>query len=86
MNTKPLEQEDITNLDLLKQRQKAVQDEILAIGLSKLNIEDREEQVKTVHKENKQIELQLGKQLQEKYGEGAIDLEKKVFIPAVKEN
>lgn len=77
----PLDPQDIQNLEILGQRQKAVKDELLNIAYTKLNIEEKEAQVKQIHFENKKIELELAKSLQEKYGEGAIDIENKVFIP-----
>ena len=84
MDPKPLDQEDINNLSILEQRKKAVQEEIQAIGIARFNLDIREEQAKVAFKNNNDLQLQLGKFLQDKYGEGTIDTNQNLFIPSDK--
>lgn len=77
----PLDQEDINNIITIEQRKKAVQQELQSIGISEFNIQLRKDAVKKTYQDNLSLQNQLSNYLQEKYGNGTIDIEKKVFIP-----
>lgn len=70
-----LEQADLDSLTSLKDRKKVLNDELALIGLSKFNLKTREQQAEAFHLESLDLEKQIIKTLQEKYGSGTIDLE-----------
>jgi len=53
-----------------------------SIGLLELSIEERKEKAKLFRLETLKGEAEIGKALQEKYGKGKLDLDKKLFIPS----
>lgn len=77
----PLEEQDITNLQIIQNRKTALRNELAEIGLAELALENRKDSAKLFN--NKTIEMgsQVGKSLEEKYGKGMLDLDKKVFVP-----
>lgn len=77
----PLEEQDITNLQIIQNRKTALRNELAEIGLAELALENRKDSAKLFN--NKTIEMgsQVGKALEEKYGKGMLDLDKKVFVP-----
>lgn len=81
MNTIPLDPQDISNLETVKQRQRNIQREVEKIGVDRFNLELRFENAKKAFNENSKMQQELGTYLQTKYGQGVIDLENKVFIP-----
>ena len=70
-----LTEEELQVLTNLKNRKKALNDELALIGLSKFNLKSREIQAEAFHKESLDLEREITKALQEKYGNGSIDLE-----------
>jgi stress response protein YsnF len=80
METKVLTQEEITQLKKIQQDRFSL---IENYGLVEVQIQELKhvkEQLNTNLTDLKKIEEELGKQLQTKYGEGSIDLEKGMFI------
>jgi|TARA_B110000858_G_C17691489_1_gene421435 hypothetical protein len=78
----PLDPNDLT---VLKQIQSAGSDLLKELGqikLTELSIEKRIENAKNYQEQLKSKESLIGKQLQEKYGRGTVDLETGTFIPA----
>lgn len=76
-----LQEEEVNNLLVLQNRKTALRNELADIGLLELSIEERKERAKSFHKETTQAQERIGKELTEKYGQGALDLDRKVFIP-----
>jgi hypothetical protein len=81
MENKPLDQEDILNLQYVKNRQRMIQTEIEKIAVERFNLDLRYENAKAAFKDINSTQQNLAKYLQEKYGEGVVDIENKVFIP-----
>lgn len=77
----PVEDQDIENLQIIKKRRKVLIQEAGAIEMLRLNVKKRESKALEFDLETEKMEIALAKQLEEKYGKGHIDTDKKVFIP-----
>jgi len=80
METKVLTQEEVTNLKSVKERRIQL---IENFGILELRIQEfllQKELLKEELKKLQQEEIKLGNELQQKYGDGSIDLEKGEFI------
>jgi hypothetical protein len=80
METKVLTQEEITQLQTTQQERYSIIDAFGSLEIQFQELEYRKQFLKNKYQELKQKEEILGKQLQEKYGNGTIDLEKGEFI------
>ena len=80
METKVLTQEEITQLKSVQQDRINLVERFGILEIQEQEIKNQEQQLSSAYQELKQYEEQLGKQLQEKYGDGTIDLEKGEFI------
>ena len=76
-----LQEEEVNNLLVLQNRKTALRNELADIGLLELSIEERKARSKAFLKESIQAQERIGKELTEKYGQGALDLDRKLFIP-----
>ena len=80
METKVLTQEEITQLKSVQQDRINLVERFGILEIQKQEIKNQEQQLSSAYQQLKQYEEQLGKQLQEKYGDGTINLEKGEFI------
>ncbi len=80
METKVLTQEEITQLKALQQDRINLIERFGVLEIQKQEIKNQEQQLSSAYQQLKQYEEQLGKQLQEKYGDGTINLEKGEFM------
>lgn len=80
METKVLTQEEITQLQTTQKERYSIIDAFGALEIQLQELEFRKQFLKDKYQELKQKEETLGKQLQEKYGNGSINLEKGEFI------
>jgi hypothetical protein len=80
METKVLTQEEITQLQTTQKERYSIIDAFGSLEIQLQELEYRKQFLKNKYQELKQKEEILGKQLQEKYGNGTIDLEKGEFI------
>jgi hypothetical protein len=80
METKVLTQEEITQLKSVQQDRLNLIERFGVLEIQKQEIKNQEQQLSSAYQELKQYEEKLGKQLQEKYGDGTINLEKGEFI------
>jgi len=80
METKVLTQEEITQLQATQKERYSIIDAFGALEIQLQELEYRKQFLKDKYQELKQKEEILGKQLQEKYGNGSINLEKGEFI------
>ena len=80
METKVLTQEEITQLKSVQQDRLNLIERFGILEIQKQEIKNQEQQLSSAYQQLKQYEEQLGKQLQEKYGDGTINLEKGEFI------
>ena len=81
METKVLAQEEITQLKNIRERRVQLVESfgILESRIQEINLQ--KENLKDNLKQLIQEETDLGRNLQQKYGDGSIDLEKGEFIP-----
>lgn len=80
MTTKVLTQEEITQLKKVRQDRVDLIEKFGVLEMHKQELKLQEQQLSSSYQQLKQYEEQLGKQLQDKYGDGTIDLEKGEFI------
>jgi len=82
METKVLTQEEITQLKAVQQERYSMIDKFGTIEIQFQELESTKQKLKLDYEKLKQKEEVLGKQLQDKYGDGTINLEKEEFISA----
>lgn len=82
METKVLTQEEITQLKAVQQERYSIVDKFGTIEIQFQELESAKQTLKLDYEKLKQKEEVLGKQLQAKYGDGTINLEKGEFISA----
>ena len=81
METKVLTQEEVQNLKNVKEQRIQV---VEGFGIIESRIQELQLQKETLKQELKNLiekEIQLGETLQQKYGNGSINLDKGEFIP-----
>ena len=82
METKVLTQEEITQLKAVQQERYSIVDKFGTIEIQFQELESTKQKLKLDYEKLKQKEEVLGKQLQTKYGDGTINLEKGEFVSA----
>jgi hypothetical protein len=82
METKVLTQEEITQLKEVQQERFSMIDKFGTVEVQFQELESVKQKLKLEYEKLKQKEEILGKQLQTKYGDGTINLEKGEFISA----
>lgn len=82
METKVLTQDEITQLKAVQQERYSIVDKFGTIEIQFQELESTKQKLKLEYEKLKQKEEVLGKQLQAKYGDGTINLEKGEFISA----
>jgi hypothetical protein len=82
METKVLTQEEITQLKIVQQDRFTLIDKFGTIEIQFQELESIKQKLKLEYEKLKQKEEVLGKQLQDKYGDGTINLEKGEFVSA----
>jgi predicted nucleic acid-binding Zn-ribbon protein len=82
METKVLTQEEITQLKAVQQERYSIVDKFGTIEIQFQELESAKQKLKLEYEKLKQREEVLGKQLQSKYGDGTINLEKGEFVSA----
>ena len=80
METKVLTQEEITQLKSVQQERFTLVDRFGTIEIQVQELESMKQKLKLEYEKLKQKEESLGKQLQAKYGDGTINLEKGEFV------
>ncbi len=82
MENKVLTQEEIQQLKNIREKNAQLVEQFGFIEYQLQTLFLQKEELSKDLKEIKSLELTLGKQLQDKYGDGTINLEKGEFIPA----
>jgi hypothetical protein len=82
METKVLTQEEITQLKAVQQERYSIIDKFGTVEVQFQELESIKQKLKLEYEKLKQKEEVLGKQLQDKYGDGTINLEKGEFVSA----
>jgi hypothetical protein len=80
METKVLTQEEITQLKTTQQERYSIIEAFGTLEIQLQELEFRKQFLKNKYLELKQKEEILGKQLQEKYGDGTINVERGEFV------
>lgn len=81
METKKLQQQELQQIEQLRQKNQAILIEFGQIELIKIDLEDRTKAAKQYLAELREEEQTLAQYLQSTYGEGTVDLDKGEFIP-----
>lgn len=79
MTTNKLTEEELNNLNIIKQRTDFALTEFGQIAIIKLSLEEREAQAKEFLNKTKEMEKQVSEFLENKYGKGSIDMSKGEF-------
>ena len=82
METQKLTQEELDTIKGLQERSQPVVAEFGNIEVATINLASRKKEVVAYFEQLQEDEQKFGKELNEKYGNGTIDLEKGEFVPA----
>jgi hypothetical protein len=80
MTTKVLTQEEIQSLKLIQEKRIQLVEQFGVLEIRFQDLEFQKEQLKNELKQLRQEEIKVGETLQQKYGDGSINLEKGEFI------
>ena len=80
-----LTQEELQSIQEIKQRRVAIKEELSSIGLTKLQLKTRQQQLEVFYTKTNEIEVQLAKSLESKYGRANIDIETGEVTPIEEE-
>ena len=83
MKNKKLTQEEMSQIETVKQESQALIQELGQIELLRLDLKSRKDNALAFLDELKQKERELAQALEAAYGKGTIDLEKGEFTPLV---
>ena len=81
MEKQVLTQEEIQSLKNIQNNQSLLIEQLGTLEYRILILEKEKQKLKQTLQNQIETEEQIGKQLQQKYGDGSIDLEKEEFIP-----
>jgi len=81
MEKQVLTQEEIQSLKNIQNNQSLLIEQLGTLEYRILILEKEKQKLKQTLQNQLETEEQIGKQLQQKYGDGSIDLEKGEFIP-----
>jgi hypothetical protein len=81
MEAKKLEEQEVTQLRILKENTERIIREFGEIKLAQLNLEKREKNAEALLEQLKKNEKEIVKHLEDKYGQGSIDIERGLFQP-----
>jgi hypothetical protein len=84
MSNQKLTEEEIKSIQEIQQSNQALVNELGSLELTKIQIENRYDELVKYYNELKEKENAFGKELSDKYGNGTIDLEKGEFVPSEK--
>jgi len=80
MTTKVLTPEEIQSLKLIQEKRIQLVEQFGVLEIRFQDLEHQKEQLKTNLKQLRQEEIKVGETLQQKYGDGSINLERGEFI------
>jgi len=76
-----LTEEELNQLNTVQGRRQAVKNELSDIGFLRLKLKRKEDKVEDFNNETIQIEVEIAKNLEDKYGRGSVDIESGTFTP-----
>ena len=80
MSKVKLTKDELQKISDIQTRTQTIQVELGKLELAKMDIESRRKTVERFIEESRNIEAELARELQEKYGKGTINLDEKVFV------
>jgi hypothetical protein len=86
MANQKLTQEELEQIEGIQKRMQAVKTELGQLGLAELDLKNRRTNIESYLSATQEIESQLVKDLEDKYGKGSIDLQNGEFIPSKQNN
>lgn len=81
MNKIKLTEQELKLIDNIKLRKQAIKQELADIGLLEISLKNRKEKVEEFYNKTNEVETQIAKTLEEKYGKGSVDTETGTFTP-----
>jgi hypothetical protein len=81
MANQKLSKEELAQIEEIQKRTQAVKTELGQLGLAEIDLKNRKSNVEDYLIETQEIESTLVKSLEDKYGQGSIDLQNGEFIP-----
>jgi hypothetical protein len=82
MSYQKLTEEEIKTIQEIQQSNQALVNELGSLEVTKIQIENRYDELVEYYNERKVKENGFGKELSDKYGNGTINLEKGEFVPS----
>ena len=86
MANQKLTQEELEQIEGIQKRMQAVKTGLGQLGLAELDLKNRRTNIESYLSATQEIESQLVKDLEDKYGRGSIDLQNGEFIPSEQNN
>lgn len=79
--TTKLTEEEINQLTTVQNRREATKKELSDIGFLRLKLKRKEDRIEDFNNDTIEMEKQIAKNLEEKYGRGSVDIESGTFTP-----
>jgi len=76
-----LTEQELNDLKALRNRKRAVKEELSEIGFLEIRVKNRKTSVEEFYNQTTKLEVEVAKTLEEKYGKGSIDIESGTFTP-----
>lgn len=77
-----IKKEDLELIESVKNRKATLLNEVKELGILEFNLNKRKQAAELYDKQSDAYEKEIAQKLQEKYGVGNLDLERKIFTPA----
>ena len=77
-----LKEEELTALKNIQKQSTALRDAFAQLKIDQLALEDREEELENYHRQLQKASSDLGKQFDNNYGKGSINLDTGEFTPS----
>ena len=81
MANKKLSKKELEQIKDIQTRMQAVKTELGQLGLAEIDLKNRRTNVENYLVETQELETKLVKELEDKYGQGSIDIQNGEFIP-----
>jgi uncharacterized small protein (DUF1192 family) len=75
-----LTEQEVEKITELQNRINTAQAELGRLELTKIDIKDRRDTIESYIRETRSLEMDVAKEIEEKYGKGSINLDQKIFI------
>ena len=75
-----LTEQEVEKITEIQNRINTAQAELGRLELTKIDIKDRRDTIESYIRETRSLEMDVAKEIEEKYGKGSINLDQKIFI------